>query len=113
MEENNNAETIQYEKCEMCKNDIKHYNLCSIQRKLCLECLTVNDVSCWCDDNEPEEEQEDIEGDVKHIKKVYKVNDLVVERTCDEKYDLRNELQRENEELKSRLERLEKILLSN
>jgi hypothetical protein len=101
------------DKCDMCKADITHYNLCKMNKRLCLTCLTVNDLTCYCEDNEPCNVEEKVEGDIKHIEKIYNHEEYTIKVCSDEKYDLHSELKRENEDLKSRLERLEALLLKD
>lgn len=100
-------------KCELCNNQIEHYNLSSNHLYLCKKCLDLEDLVQKCKENEPCEVKEEMENDVKHIKKVYKLDDETTIEICnDEKIDLHKMLKDENDELKKRLERLEKLLLS-
>jgi predicted membrane protein len=103
--------------CDRCKKEIDTYNLCIKTTKrynrLCSDCLQAEDIGEYCKENEPCEVKEEMENDVKHIKKVYKLDDeTTVEVCCDDKIDLHKMLKDENDELKKRLERLEKLLLS-
>jgi hypothetical protein len=107
-----NILSYKYENCVICGEDIKHYNLCLKNKTLCYECLRVDDMECYCNDIDPCEVNEEIEGNIKHHINTYKIDDdttIVINR--DETYDLHSELKRENEDLKSRLETLEALLL--
>lgn len=100
-------------KCEICEKPIEHCNLSSNHLYLCKKCLDLEDLVQRCKEQKPCEVKEEYEGDVKHIKKVYKVDDeTTVEVCCDEKVDLRSELQRENQQLRQALNDLQKRLLN-
>lgn len=132
--DNLNDETTTTNKCIRCSNGIDTYNLCMNERngRVCKMCLYVEDMTCLCNDKNPtdikEEYRQDYNGNVKENTKIFKLSlnleGDVIMRVCDnsfikqQNYAERNdklslELVLENLKLKERIERLEKILLSN
>jgi hypothetical protein len=101
-------------KCELCVNEIKHYNLSSNGLYLCENCLALEDLVQKCKEGCPCDVKEEVEDDLKHTTKTFVFEDETTIQLCsDEKYDRHGELKRENEDLKKRLERLEALLLNN